>query len=282
MAKISVIVPCYNVEKYLDQTLQSVLAQSFQDWECIMADDGSVDNTAGIAKRWVAKDARFSYYHQPNGGLSSARNLAASHATGEFLLPLDSDDKITPDYMALAMEQFESNPEVKLVYCRARKFGASSGPWKLPPYSYDALLMSNMIFCTAFYRRSDYLRIGGYNPNMVHAYEDWDLWLSLLDRDSVVVRLEQVCFMYRIRKGSLNRLAYKLNRKYDAYRQLVSNHKEKYLGSIPAEEAYAGLIAYGQSSRKEKKYRKLFFLMLRVSVGLLLALLAAVILWAVL
>lgn len=93
-AKVSVIVPCYNQAQYLDECLQSVLDQTYQNWECIIVNDGSTDSTEETAKRWVAKDSRFSYVYKENGGLSSARNAGLEKAQGDYIQFLDSDDMI--------------------------------------------------------------------------------------------------------------------------------------------------------------------------------------------
>ena len=89
---ISVIVPCYNQAQYLDECLQSVLDQTYQDWECIIVNDGSPDNTEEVAKNWVEKDSRFKYFYKENRGLSSARNLGIEKSIGKYLFFLDSDD----------------------------------------------------------------------------------------------------------------------------------------------------------------------------------------------
>ena len=91
---ISVIVPCYNQAQYLDECLQSVLDQTYQNWECIIVNDGSPDHTEEIAKRWLEKDNRFRYIYKDNGGLSSARNAGIREAKGEYLFFLDSDDSL--------------------------------------------------------------------------------------------------------------------------------------------------------------------------------------------
>ena len=92
--KVSVIVPCYNQAQFLDEALMSVLNQSYANWECLIINDGSPDNTEDVALRWCNKDERFVYLKKENGGLCAARNMGIEKATGEFILPLDADDKI--------------------------------------------------------------------------------------------------------------------------------------------------------------------------------------------
>jgi CDP-glycerol glycerophosphotransferase len=92
MARVSVVVPVYNVERYLEECLDSIAAQTFRDLEVIMVDDGSTDSSPGIAERFAARDGRFRLVRQPNGGLGNARNTGTDHASGEFLAFVDSDD----------------------------------------------------------------------------------------------------------------------------------------------------------------------------------------------
>ncbi|MBQ4070298.1 MAG: glycosyltransferase [Alphaproteobacteria bacterium] len=102
MPAISVIIPIYNVEKYLRRCLDSVLNQTFQDWEAICVNDGSPDNSAQIIDEYVAKDSRFKVVTKKNGGLSDARNAGMKVATGDYILYLDSDDFIHPQTMEIA------------------------------------------------------------------------------------------------------------------------------------------------------------------------------------
>lgn len=101
---ISVIVPIYNVERYLCRALDSILCQTHKDWEAILVDDGSTDSSGTIAENYAAKDQRFKVIHKENGGLSDARNAGLQHSSGEFLLFLDADDFLHPQLMELCLE----------------------------------------------------------------------------------------------------------------------------------------------------------------------------------
>ena len=96
MPKISVIVPVYNTEKYLHRCIDSVLAQTFTDWELLLIDDGSKDTSGSICDKYAAKDKRIRVFHKENGGVSSARNLGRDYAQGEWVTFVDSDDYIEP------------------------------------------------------------------------------------------------------------------------------------------------------------------------------------------
>lgn len=109
-SKVSIIVPCYNQAQYLDEALQSIVDQTYTDWECIIVNDGSPDRTEEVARSWEAKDPRFVYVYQENGGVSSARNLGIQMAKAEFLLTLDADDKYEATFLEKAMTVVLNHP----------------------------------------------------------------------------------------------------------------------------------------------------------------------------
>jgi glycosyltransferase involved in cell wall biosynthesis len=231
---ISIIVPCYNQAQYLPETLDSVLDQTYTNWECIIVNDGSPDNTEEIANEYCKNDSRFKYLYKENGGISSARNTGIKASSGEFILPLDSDDLIAPFYIEEAIGHFEKNPDTKLVYCRAEFFGESSGEWGLVDYNYETLLFNNIIFCSAIYKKKDYLKVDGYNENMQFGLEDWDFWLSLLDEKDIVYCIPEIYFYYRIKIKSRTRNLDEERSKLMSI-QIYLNHQElysKYLSNI--------------------------------------------------
>ncbi|MFV8440722.1 glycosyltransferase family 2 protein [Flavobacterium sp. LB2P44] len=208
LKKVSIIVPCYKQAQYLDEALLSVLDQTYNNWECLIVNDGSPDGTLEVAKKWVAKDNRFRYFYQENGGLSSARNFGISNALGEFILPLDADDKIAPHYVSLAIESFQVNEFLKVVYCKGEKFGVEQGLWLLPDFSRTILVKGNMIFCCAMYRKSDWIKVGGYDKKLIYGLEDWEFWIAILKIGGEVRCLDYLGFYYRTKTesmiGSLN------------------------------------------------------------------------------
>lgn len=116
MPKISIIIPIYNVEKYLEECLSSVQNQTYQDFEAIMVDDGSQDGSASICKKYAASDSRFVYIHKGNGGVSSARNRGLDVSRGEYLCFVDSDDQLAPAYIETMLSQF-GDKDTSLVFC---------------------------------------------------------------------------------------------------------------------------------------------------------------------
>lgn len=223
---VSIIVPCFNQGEYVRDTLMSISEQTYSDWECLVVNDGSVDDSADIIHEFCGRDGRFIYIGQPNLGVCNARNVAISRSKGKYLLPLDADDIISPTYIEKAVAVMERNPEVKLVYSLADKFGLETGRWFLPEYEYEKLLWNNILFCSSIFRRSDFDKTGGYNANMVWGCEDWDFWLSFLHAGDIVYRIDEVLFHYRIKEVS--RTTESKKRQSLIYRQIIRNHIELY------------------------------------------------------
>ncbi len=202
MPKVSVIIPCYNQGVYLQEAVASVLDQTFHDFEILVVDDGSTDvETVNILKNVLWPKTRV--IHTENQGLSAARNNGIREAQGDYILPLDADDKIGKDYLEDAIRILDRHPEIGIVYCEAAYFGVKGGRWDLPEYSLDKILSHNVIFCTALFRKADWEAVGGYNVNMVYGWEDWDFWLSLIHRGSKVYRIPKIHFHYRLREASM-------------------------------------------------------------------------------
>lgn len=226
---ISIIIPCYNQGFFLSETIESVIRQSYTNWECIIVNDGSTDNTPNIAQYYCQKYSKIKYIEQANQGLSSARNNGIKQSQGKYILSLDSDDLIGVTYIEKAIKILEENKNIKIVYCQAELFGKMHGKWTLPPYSLETILGRNCIFCTAIYSREDFDKTKGYNSNMKYGFEDWDFWLSIIELNPhcEVHQINEVLFYYRIRKKSMAR---QLDaKKYDYLRkQIWLNHRHLY------------------------------------------------------
>ncbi len=140
---ISVIIPVYNVKPYLDDCIQSVIRQDYTDFECILVDDGSTDGSSEICDQWAQKDNRIRVIHQPNGGVSAARNRGLDSAKGEYIAFIDSDDWVDADYLS-AMADSLKGKEVDLVVSGlSREFVDGSSIRYVPQYSSTFDLDSN-------------------------------------------------------------------------------------------------------------------------------------------
>lgn len=229
MVKVSIIVPCFNQGRYLSATLDTVLTQTYQDWECIILNDGSTDDSELIALSFVEKDQRFIYKYQINQGVCIARNNAINHSIGDYILCLDADDKISMEYLALAVEELNSDRDVKLVACHYSYFGKRTRKVRLEPYSLDRLMGHNLFVNCSMFRRVDFEAVNGFNENMKLGLEDWDFWLSILESGGKVKYLDGIHFYYRIKAISNSRNQIASRNHYEILRKIIwRNHKKLY------------------------------------------------------
>ncbi|MDD2364865.1 MAG: glycosyltransferase family A protein [Desulfuromonadaceae bacterium] len=245
--KVSVIIPCYNHGAFLEETVASVLSQTFQEYEIIIVNDGSDDEATNRLLSNYSKP-RTIVIHTENKGVASARNTAIMSAVGKYILPLDADDLIAPTYIEKAVEVLDKQSQTGIVYCLAECFGARQGSWCVPDFSIKGMLFTNLIFCSAMYRKKDWEKVGGYNPNMASGWEDWDFWLSLLELDCGVYRIPEVLFYYRIAEGSRERTL-NLEKRIALHRQLMENHSKLFVSQV------ASLLGFYYRLRDSSPYR---------------------------
>ncbi len=223
---VSVIVPIYNAAPYLRETLDSIVASTYRPMEVVMVDDGSKDDSLQIAQDFCALHPECRVISQPNQGVSVARNNAIRHAQGQYILPVDADDKIANTLIEKAVQVIENNDDIRVVGCRCWMFGAVDKEWKLPPFSHALLARKNMIPATALYRKADWERCGGYCEEEIYR-EDWDFWLSMMELGGSFYQLNEVLLYYRITSDSRRTLAKgkkriivdAINRRHPAYMQ---------------------------------------------------------------
>jgi glycosyltransferase involved in cell wall biosynthesis len=211
----------------LTECLESVLQQTFQNWECIIIDNASTDNTKQVTNSFIKKDARFKYIYSAEKGVSLARNTGIKNSIGKYILPLDADDKIAKSYIEKAVEVLNKNETIKVVYCNAMFFGAVNRDWILPEFSIKNILIENIIFCSALFRKKDFDSTNGYNERMVEGFEDWDFWLSILKNDIEVFKLPETYFFYRVKESSRNH-DLDIQKQKKLRLQIYQNHKKLY------------------------------------------------------
>ena len=184
MATVSVVMPAFNVAPYLDAAVASVVAQTCQDWELLIVDDGSTDGTAAVAEPWAGRDPRVRLFLKENAGVSSARNLALAHATGAFIATLDGDDLWHARYLEEQLAVLAAHPEVDIVtgngwFLGGRLHGQTARPWPdtRPEPTLAAILDDeNAIFIMSIFRRRVYETIGGFDESL-GTNEDYDYWV---------------------------------------------------------------------------------------------------------
>lgn len=225
--QISVVIPCYNHGAYLPDTLESLWAQTFTDFEVVIINDGSTDrNTIDFLDK--LQDERVRVIHTPNRGVSAARNVGIRESRGRYILPLDSDDKISPTYMKLAVSVLDASPDVAVVYCERVLFGEKEGMEPLPPFDSERLLFDNCIYPAAFFRKQDWHLVGGYCESMIYGWEDWDFWISLSELKKQVVKIPEPLFHYRVRSNSRDH-SLKFLQKLAMMSLIIARHKLLYV-----------------------------------------------------
>ncbi len=201
MKKVSVIMPCFNDGAYIEEAVASIRAQTYPNIELVIIDDGSDEpETKAVLEKLESSGAVL--LHTNRLRPAGARNAGIAAATGEYILPVDADDLIAPNYIEKAVKIMDDNDNIGVVYCHADLFGEQSGPWELPDYSLEKMLLDNIIFVSAMFRREDWCKVGGYRTTMKHGMEDYDFWLSILELDRSVHQLPEVLFHYRIKPVS--------------------------------------------------------------------------------
>jgi glycosyltransferase involved in cell wall biosynthesis len=224
--EVTVVIPCYNQGKYLLETLHSVASQTFTNLDIVIVNDGSSDPvTISVLERLQIPNVEV--IHTVNQGVSVARNTGIEAATGRYILPLDADDYIGPEYIAKSVQILDAMPIVGFVYCLGRLFGAARGMFILNKATCRQMLLDSRVFCSALFRKSDWAAVGGYNPNMIFGWEDWDFWLSLIELGKEPFLIEDVMFFYRVRPKSRTR-SMTFEHKVAMHRQLYENHRELY------------------------------------------------------
>ena len=206
---ISVIIPCYNSVKYIAKTIASVKRQEYENFECIIVDDGSNDGSEAIVELETEGDDRFLVVHTRNRGVSAARNLGIVIASGEYILPLDADDRLTHNAVSTFAKMWEENPDASLLVPKIEKY-EEVDPLSALGRAYVRKYKSNIIRevqdrrwkgyenlkteCTptisSCFRKSDWARVGGYRDGTM--YEDWEFWLRLLYKNDNVVNIPEV------------------------------------------------------------------------------------------
>lgn len=199
MPEISVIIPCFNQGKYIAECLDSVLAQTFTNYEVIIVNDGSTDDSLKIIKQYTNKYKNFRLLDQSNQGVVFARNNAISKAKGKYFYPLDADDKITPECLEKLYNAI-INGKGDIITSRVLKFGKETGEMVLHSPTPYHLSVNNCLVNSALFRKTDFIKAGGYDEDFVLGLEDYDLWLNMvLIHKLKVYRVPDILFFYRIK-----------------------------------------------------------------------------------
>lgn len=246
MPKVTVVIPAYNAMAYLPETLESVLKQTFFDFEVIIVNDGSTDNII----QWVAEitNSRVRLISQENQGLPGARNTGIAHAQGEFIAFLDADDLWEPTKLEKQVDCFEKNSEAGLVYTWTTLIDSLKKPigimfdWSLEGKVWEQMLIGDAVGSgsSAMVRRTCFDTVGKFDPRLT-SVEDWDMWIRIAAEYPFAVVKEYLTF-YRQHPDSMSR-----NRQ-----NILQNLHvviEKAFATVPVDLLYLKSRAYGHMNR---------------------------------
>ncbi len=197
MPKVSVIMPCYNVEKYVGEAIESILNQTFTDFEFIIINDGSTDNTANIIRQYAKSDERIKFIdNEKNSGFIATSNQCLDVATGEYIAKMDSDDISTPERLEKQVKFLDANPEFGMVGCWYQRFGTLQDVRTLPEICLELDFIYGCKTTIVMFRRNiieqNNLR---YDPDFF-ACEDYEFY-SRFVQHAPIANLQEVLYLYR-------------------------------------------------------------------------------------
>ena len=208
---VSIIIPVYNQEKFLVETLNSVLNQTFSNWECILVNDGSTDNSVAVLQPFLTHDNRFHFINSENRGVSNARNLALQQVKGDYVLFLDGDDLIHPEKIQQVLSNFQKNPDLSIVFNTTSYFQDTIEnvlyQMKITPelLDFNSLLLywgeKIIIPIHSAIIKSSLFDGIEFNTTLT-AQEDWLVWLRLFQKNPKVLVLDDVLSYYRKHNSS--------------------------------------------------------------------------------
>ena len=202
---VSVIIPCYNQAHFLTEAVESIINQTYTNWEIVIVNDGSPDNIEEIAnlliEKYSSKNIRL--FSKNNGGLSEARNYGIQQAIGEWILPLDCDDYFHTEFLSNAIELIHSNPNLNLIFSNMQEFGLNEGEWLPEEYSVPTLLRFNTFPYASIYKKALWTNSNGYYQGIPWCGEDWNFWIEISKFNIQPGRIVNKMFYYRTAPDSM-------------------------------------------------------------------------------
>ncbi|MEO6544185.1 MAG: glycosyltransferase family A protein, partial [Nitrospiraceae bacterium] len=199
---VSIITPYYNTEEFFIETFVSLQAQSLQNWEWVLVDDGSTDpESVSRFAKVEAKDERIKVIRQTNAGPGVARNTAFRSASGRYICLLDSDDMVEPTYLEKCVWFLDSNPEFAFCNSYSVVFGDQEFLWTTGFERGKAYLQANSGPPISVIRRSAYADCGGFDESIRLGHEDWDFWLAMAKAGHWGYTIQEFLQWYRKRSN---------------------------------------------------------------------------------
>jgi glycosyltransferase involved in cell wall biosynthesis len=257
---VSVVMPCYNLGRYVHEAIDSVLAQTRQDFEIVVVNDGSTDAETNQILAGL-RYPRTTVLTTENRGLPAARNLAIQHSTGTYVCALDADDKLHPQFLEKTLGILDSDPSVSFVSTWVECFGEESWNWRQERCDFPKLLAECVVLTASPVRREALDEVGGYDcERYLYGSEDWDLWISLVERERRGAIVPETLFYYRQRSGSMRRVADAGPIRTRVWQTLLEKHRASYVRFLPdvlllKEEACGRLLLDNRNLERDLETR---------------------------
>lgn len=265
MKKVSVIMPCYNKAEYVEEAIESVLKQTYNNIEIIVVNDGSTDNSSEVIKSISDRNENIIFFDEKeNRGVVWARNFGIAKATGEFILPLDADDTIQATFIEKAVRILERNS--KMVISCKNVFDKDANDNKGLIDTQKIVLGDEIFVCTSMFRKTDFEEVGGYKEifNKIGC-EDFELYVNFISKGYKFYKINERLFNYR-RNTNKNRTSIQLSNSFKIKKKMVELYPDLYLNEKNIEILFSSPEYIALLQKKRKKYRKLFNTMLAVSI----------------
>lgn len=229
---VSIIIPCYNHEHYIQQSIQGILDQDYQNIELIIIDDGSKDDSVTkiqqMQQQCQQRFVRFEFRHRPNKGLSATLNEAIQWCKGKYLSIIASDDVMLPHKTSIQVNFLENNPEFSSVTANMDEIDDNGRIIrqirnKQKEYCFDEIFLCNSLFAPAQMHKLDAIKsLGGYNESIV--VEDWYMWLKLAAHGHRIMFLDEVVCLYRYHDHNTSKNSDKMFQAEQQIRDLYKDH----------------------------------------------------------
>ena len=232
---VSIVIPCYNHGQYIQETIDSIDVQKINHpIEIIIVDDGSSDANT-LQKLDALKQFNYTIIHQTNGGPGKARNTGIEIAVGKYILPLDADNKLNPDYINKAVPILEKN-QADIVYAAPVFFGDTSiknRQFKVRPFDDLGLVTGNCADACAIFRKEVWAKNGGYDAFMPsYGFEDWDFWIAASKNNFVFHFINEKLYYYRVVQNSMISAFDNKERTVIIHRYLAKKHADFFLEKL--------------------------------------------------
>ena len=227
----SFVVTCHDLGAYLDEAVDSVLAQTVTDYEIVVVNDGSTDAATCSLLRTYSRP-RTRVVHSARRGLPGARNLGVAHSRGRYLCMVDADDILEPRYLERSLAALTQSPDIAFASHWFRAFGDETWDWTPTDCTLAMLLRENTVNGAALLRREVFESLGGFDESFTDGCEDWEFWIRLTAAGYRGTIIPEFLFRYRRRATSMSRAMHRTPGMRTLHAQLMHRHEASFTAQL--------------------------------------------------